>query len=109
MADEKNLIGFKAADVILSLVAEFVGGFTDITKDTDERAITANILFGDDSTAKSNAIYGVSGVNCFNLYHSSAHASRTRNLTITSQDNQKYVMIQGTTWWSLAKSNHIFS
>ena len=66
-AKEDDLMGLKADAVILALMAEFGGGWTDITNDTDGRAIDANVCLGDDSTVRMNATYGVSGACCPNF------------------------------------------
>ena len=60
-------MGQNAAGVILTLTAEFAGWWIDITKDSDGRIIFASIFFCDDTTARINATYGVSGACCPNF------------------------------------------
>ena len=63
-AEDEELVGPKAAGVILTLTAEFAGWWIDITKGMDGRAISATIFLCDDTTARINATYGVSGASC---------------------------------------------
>ena len=57
------MIGPKAAGVILTMVAEFYGSWADIDKAADGRSVGANIFFEDDTTARINTVYGVSGAS----------------------------------------------
>ena len=59
--DEGEQQGPKAAGVILAVCARFAGGWKDINKDEDGRAISANIMLDDDASARINAVYGVNG------------------------------------------------
>ena len=76
-------MGSKAAGVILPIA----GGWIDLTKDMDGREINANIFLGDDSTARVNATYGVSGASCPNSISTTVKHMREAKLNdyITEQ------------------------
>ena len=85
-------MGPKAAGVMLTLRADFAGGRTDITEDTDGRAMSANIYLGDDSTARMNGTYGVSGACCpnFTSFTNKRKAEAKLNYYITTQTRTCY-------------------
>ena len=72
--------GPKAAGVVLAVCARYAGGWTDINKDEDGRAISANIILDDDTTARINVVYGVSGASSPN-FTSFRHKELGRSLT----------------------------
>ena len=59
----------------------------DINKDEDGRAISANIILDDDTTARINAVYGSVGPAPPTLHHSDTKTLPKLNLTITSLGN----------------------
>ena len=86
--DEGEPQGHKAAGVILAVCARFSGGWTDINKDEDGRFISANIILADDTTARINAVYGVSGA-CSPNFTSFVHKIWPRlESTIISPSNR---------------------
>ena len=53
--------------MVLAVCARFASGWTDINKDEDSRAISANIILDDGTTTRINAVYGVSGAGSPNF------------------------------------------
>ena len=80
-------MGPRAAGVFLVLTATYAGGWTDISTDTNGRAISANVALRDDSQVRMTAAYGVSGTCCPNFSSFPAQKQAEVRLTvyITSQ------------------------
>ena len=55
--EEDEQQGPKADGVVLAVCARFAGGWTDINKDEDGRAISANIILDDDATARTRGTW----------------------------------------------------
>ena len=99
VSEEDEPMGPKAAGVTLAIIAQFAGGWTDIDKDDDGRAISANIILGDDTTARINAVYGVSGASSpnFTSFINKSMAEARLNDYITKQskmcDHRSFHMV----------------